>query len=168
MFAGLIDIDEETPSLPSMPLALQVDCDYDSVGLSLKAHPLSFIRPQLSRMKVVTASALQMPDKSNVRVAGLVLVRQQPSTREGHGVRDARGRDGHRQPDHPPRRLAALRTLHGSQASTLLASGRLQHAHNIIHVSADKLDDLTEILPSITPPLATSIDRLRDTRQGAP
>ena len=62
----------------------QVDCDYSSLGLSLKAHPLSFVRPELNRLKVVSAAALaESPNNAIVRVAGLVLVRQQPSTAKG-------------------------------------------------------------------------------------
>jgi error-prone DNA polymerase len=151
LLAGLVDDDEVSPALPAMPLAIQVDCDYHSVGLSLKAHPLSFIRPALDTIKVVTAKALdERPDKSYVRVAGLVLVRQQPSTAKGTVFVTLEDETGIVNLIVRPQVWKRYGRA-GSRAATLLASGRLQRVNNVTHVSATKLEDLTDLIPTITP-----------------
>ena len=66
-------------SLPPMPLPEQVMADYQITGLSLKAHPLRFLRPALTTAGALTcAEATQLRDGGRVRVAGIVLVRQRP------------------------------------------------------------------------------------------
>src|SRR5262249_51150270 len=84
LFAALEDEPEPLPPLAEMSLEQHVVADYETTGLSLKAHPISLVRAELERLQVAPASALtEMADKDVVRVAGLVLVRQQPSTSKG-------------------------------------------------------------------------------------
>ncbi len=72
------------PFLPKMSAAEEVLADYRTAGLSLRAHPLQFLRADLEQRRVVTAESLQtLPDGQPVRVAGLVLVRQRPGTAKG-------------------------------------------------------------------------------------
>ena len=69
---------------PAMTPAEEVLADYRTTGLSLLAHPLQFLRGELEKLRVIPASGLQTwPDGKWVRVAGLVLVRQRPSTAKG-------------------------------------------------------------------------------------
>ena len=76
--ARLRDNEPET-RLPRMPLGEHVIHDYRSLGLSLKAHPLAFLRERLDRIGVTPNARLtSVPDGSRVSVAGLVLVRQRP------------------------------------------------------------------------------------------
>jgi error-prone DNA polymerase len=71
-------------AIPAMPPYEEVVADYRSVGLSLKAHPISFYRQQLNRLKITPAKALtKLHNGAKVRVAGLVLLRQRPSTAKG-------------------------------------------------------------------------------------
>jgi error-prone DNA polymerase len=76
-----------SPSLPEMPLHRHVVQDYATVGLSLKAHPVSFFREQLKRKKVTLSRDLMDPALSphgkRVVVAGVVLCRQRPGTASG-------------------------------------------------------------------------------------
>ena len=68
-----------------MPLGEHVIHDYRSLGLSLKAHPLAFLRERLDRIGVTPNARLaSVPDGRRVSVAGLVLVRQRPG--KGKGV----------------------------------------------------------------------------------
>ena len=71
---------------PSTPLH-EVVQDYATAGLSLKAHPMSFVRDELARRGVRTARELQdesrSPDGERVMAAGIVLVRQRPGTAAG-------------------------------------------------------------------------------------
>jgi error-prone DNA polymerase len=86
LYAGtpLKDPAEEKIALPEMTLSEHVIQDYASTSLSLKAHPVSFIREQLDRLHVLSASALAgAKDGDHVKVAGLILVRQRPGTASG-------------------------------------------------------------------------------------
>ena len=65
--------------LPPMPLGEHVIHDYRSLGLSLKAHPVAFLRERLDRAGVTpNARPALGRDGRRVSVAGLVLVRQRP------------------------------------------------------------------------------------------
>ena len=62
----------------------EVFADYQTAGLSLKAHPLSFHRQLLDQLNVVPAAKLRvLQNRRRVCVAGLVLLRQRPSTAKG-------------------------------------------------------------------------------------
>jgi error-prone DNA polymerase len=151
LFAGLNDDEEDSPALPLMPLAQQVVCDYNSLGLSLKAHPISFLRPELDRLKVVSASALaETKDKAFVRVAGLVLVRQHPSTAKGVVFVTLEDETGSVNLIVRP---SVWQRYHvaASRAITLLASGKLQRAYDVTHVLATRLEDLSSQVPGIAP-----------------
>ncbi|WP_343534271.1 error-prone DNA polymerase [Pedobacter sp.] len=71
-------------SLPLMPTSEHVIHDYAHVGLSLKAHPVSFIRKELEALHVLsTKTANEAKDGEKIKVAGLILVRQRPGTASG-------------------------------------------------------------------------------------
>ena len=58
--------------------------DYGHVGLTLRAHPVTFLRADLLRQRIVTcAEATKADDGRWLQTAGLVLVRQKPSTAKG-------------------------------------------------------------------------------------
>jgi len=79
LFEDLAAEDESAAELPTMDGQEEVFADYRSVGLSLKAHPISFFRSQLEQLDVVPVGALKSTkDGRFVRVGGLVLVRQRP------------------------------------------------------------------------------------------
>jgi len=70
---------EVEPPLPAMPLADEVVADYQTTRLSLKGHPVQFLRARLATEGVLTcAEANAAPDGRRVRVAGVVLIRQRP------------------------------------------------------------------------------------------
>ena len=75
---------EPNADLPQMPLGEAVVHDYKSLTLSLKSHPVSFLRQRLEQRRVLKASDLsQRRNGEIVEVAGLVLVRQRPGTASG-------------------------------------------------------------------------------------
>ncbi len=77
-------IDVTPPTLPQMPLGQEVMADYTTTRLSLKAHPVSLIRPQLAARGVLPAAdLLTHPPGRWVSVVGLILVRQRPGTASG-------------------------------------------------------------------------------------
>ena len=84
--AGAIgpEVSEPSVALAAAPAGREVVDDYAKSGLSLRAHPLAFLRAALSRRRVTPSAGLeQMVDGKRVRVAGLVLVRQRPGSAKG-------------------------------------------------------------------------------------
>jgi error-prone DNA polymerase len=149
LFANHVD-DEPIPlSLPRMSAPDQVLADYGTVGMSLKAHPISFARQQLQRQKVLPAGQLAaLRDSRMVRVAGLVLVRQRPGTAKGitfMTLEDETGvanlvikQDVWNRFRRPAR-----------QAVALVAHGRLQNRQGVVHVVVSRLEDLSEWLTGL-------------------
>jgi error-prone DNA polymerase len=76
--------DENVQPLPEMPLPEQVVADYQTIRLSLKGHPMEFLRPMFTRERVVACNAIaHVNDKKQVSCAGVVLVRQRPGSANG-------------------------------------------------------------------------------------
>jgi error-prone DNA polymerase len=70
--------------LPQMPLSEEVVADYQTQRLSLKAHPLAFLRASLAERGFVRACDLrERKFRSMVQVAGVVLIRQRPGSAKG-------------------------------------------------------------------------------------
>ncbi|AKM07732.1 error-prone DNA polymerase [Pelagerythrobacter marensis] len=74
------ELGEEPPAaLPAMPLSEQVAADYQTTRLSLKAHPMAFLRPMFDREGVLPCTALtDCLNGARAQVGGVVLVRQRP------------------------------------------------------------------------------------------
>jgi error-prone DNA polymerase len=129
-----------------MPIEQQVAADYQTVGLSLKAHPVGLIRPELDQLQVLSAADLaKADDKSIVRVAGLVLVRQQPSTSKGTifmTLEDETGVVNLVVWPHLWKRYRAV--VRG--ATAILAQGKLERASGVTHVIPGTLEDLSQSL----------------------
>jgi error-prone DNA polymerase len=74
----------EPVQLPAMPLSEHVVNDYQTIRLSLKAHPMSFLREHYARQKFITADQLKtIRDGKRLSMAGLVLIRQRPGSAKG-------------------------------------------------------------------------------------
>ena len=132
-----------------MPLDQRVLADYRTVGLSLTAHPLSLVRSEIKSLGVVPASALaEIADGAAVSVAGLVLVRQRPSTAKGIIFATLEDETGIAnliiRPEVWQRYRSAAR-----QASVLLARGKLQRSQGVTHVRVTQLADLSRLLPQM-------------------
>ena len=71
-------------TLPDMPLSEHVVADYQTMRLSLKAHPMAFLRADLAVRRFTPASNLrQCRNGSMIDVAGIVLIRQRPGSAKG-------------------------------------------------------------------------------------
>ncbi len=71
--------DEADPRLPTMPMSDEVAADYQVTRLSLKGHPMAFLRARLRDEGVLTSAEVGAArDGARVKVAGVVLVRQRP------------------------------------------------------------------------------------------
>ncbi len=138
--------DEPLPVLPVMSAQEQVVADYAAAGLSLRKHPVSFLREALRQMRVVSAEDLSIlvPDR-RVRVAGLVLMRQRPSTASGITFVTLEDETGIANLVVYPSVWQHFRQT-ARFASVLMATGRLQREGDVIHVVCDRLDDVSEML----------------------
>jgi error-prone DNA polymerase len=75
---------EPAASLPRASAGQEVVQDYRATGLTLRSHPLTFLRSRLRAKRVLTAiDVKQIANEKVVNVAGLVLFRQQPQTAKG-------------------------------------------------------------------------------------
>jgi error-prone DNA polymerase len=76
--------DEHAQPLPLMPLPEHVVADYQTIRLSLKGHPMEFLRPMFSGEGVIACrDVCHDRDRQYVRCAGVVLVRQRPGSAKG-------------------------------------------------------------------------------------
>ena len=143
-----MDLQSEA-ELPKMSPAEEVLADYRSLGLSLKGHPLEFLRSGLDQDDVATAKRLgTLPDGKPVRVAGIVLVRQRPGTAKGITFVTLEDETGTanliiRANVWKRFREAAM------GAKLLLATGRLQRQGRVVHVLVNRLEDLSPRLEEL-------------------
>jgi error-prone DNA polymerase len=144
---------EEGAGLPEMPLSQHVIEDYRALQLTLKRHPMAFLRERFTRRGVVANDRLSTcKNGQKIAVAGLVLVRQRPGTASGvifmtledetgianvvvwsHLFEQARG-------------VVMTAKLIGCQGKLQIEG---QPPHQVIHVVAERLTDLTGMLQSL-------------------
>lgn len=79
-----LEPEDESVALPLMEPEEEVYADYRTTGFSLRSHPLAFQRERLEQLGVIPISRLsELPNEIWVDVAGIVLLRQRPSTAKG-------------------------------------------------------------------------------------
>ena len=139
-------VDEADPHLPTMSDQDSVVQDYATAGLSLKQHPVLFLRAQLTVLRAISAADLaeHAPDR-RVKVAGLVLMRQRPQTAAGITFMTLEDETGITNLVIYPNVWQRFRQT-ARFATVLMASGRLQREGDVIHVVCDRLDDVSEML----------------------
>jgi error-prone DNA polymerase len=143
--------------LPAMALGEHVVEDYRSLSLSLKRHPLAFLRSELERDGIVPAAELAtLPVERRVAIAGLVLIRQRPGSAKGVIFITLEDETGIANLIvWPPILERFRRTVLG--ATLLYCKGRLQREEGVIHVVAEDLRDLTPRLQTLR--ARTGIDK---------
>ena len=135
------------PALPAPPLSEEVVCDYETIRLSLKAHPVGFLRERLARGGAVPASAIDaVPDGRRTAMAGVVLVRQRPGSAKGVVFLTLEDETGVTNVVVWPKVFDQYRPL-VMGARMLLVRGRVQRAPDsegrVTHLVADSLEDRT-------------------------
>jgi error-prone DNA polymerase len=138
-------------ALPPMSPAEEVLADYRATGLSLRGHPMEFLRAELDALGVAPAAGLKTwPNGQPVCVAGIVLVRQRPSTAKGITFVTLEDETGTANLIVRPGIWQRCRTA-AMGATLLLARGTLQRQEGIIHVLVTGLEDLSARLDALGP-----------------
>ena len=137
---------EPDARLPPMPLGAHVVEDYRRLSLSLKAHPASFLRARLSARGILCSEALRsVKNGERVTVAGLVLVRQRPGTAAGVIFMTLEDETGVANIIVWPKIFERLRAIVlGSRF--VAVTGKLQSEQGVIHIVAERMNDLTPML----------------------
>ncbi len=141
---------EPDAALPVMPLAEEVVADYQITRISLKGHPMQFLRATLDDDGIIScAEANLAPDGRKVRVAGVVLIRQRPG--KGNAVfitiEDETG---------IVNALMWARDMEEQRAAVMgsrliLAEGEIQRSkEGVVHLMAKRIIDQTAMLGLLT------------------
>lgn len=154
--------DEPDANLPAMPLPEEVVADYQTTRLSLKGHPMQFLRAAFANEGVLSCTdANAAPDGQKVRVAGVALIRQRPG--KGNAIfltiEDETGianallwtRDMEKQ------RRAVM------SARLMLIEGQIQRSkEGVVHVMVARVIDRTAMLSHLTAGNYSPSERRRD------
>lgn len=146
------DPKEQKITLPEMGLSEHVVHDYATTSLSLKAHPVSFIREKLSALHVLSAEDIaKLKNGDRVKVAGLILVRQRPGTASGIcfvTIEDETGTVN----------LVVFAKLFDQyrkeimQSRLLMVEGNLQREGQVVHVIARRCFNYSRLLRHLNAP----------------
>jgi error-prone DNA polymerase len=144
-----VDMDEPPAALPPAAPLQEVVADYGSTGLSLRQHPIAFLRPLLDKLGVVASNRLGSVEAGRrLKVAGIVLLRQRPSTANGITFVTLEDETGmvnliiRQQVWERHRRVART-------SSVFLAHGHLQREAGVTHVLVTSLEDLSAPLAEL-------------------
>jgi error-prone DNA polymerase len=141
---------EPLVTLPIMPLSEHVVNDYRTLRLSLKAHPLSFLRDRIRAARFAACGDLKaMRDGAKVSVAGVVLVRQRPGSAAGVVFMTIEDETGIANSVIWPKVLERERKV-VMGARLVVVHGRIQRHEDIIHVVATRLEDRSDWLSLLT------------------
>ncbi len=142
---------ENNVKLPQLSLSEHVLHGYAVTSLSVKAHPVSFIREQLSMCNVIpTGDLIKGNDSDIVRVAGLILVRQRPGTAGGICFITIEDETGNAN-------LVVFKNLFENiyrkeilQSKLLMVEGKLQKEGEVIHVIVQHCENWSKLLRKLT------------------
>ncbi|MEE8549557.1 MAG: error-prone DNA polymerase [Alphaproteobacteria bacterium] len=138
-----------TAPLPAMSLGEHVIEDYRSLRLSLKEHPAALLRKELARRGYRPCAVLgNRPAGTRVSVAGLVLVRQRPGSASGVIFVTLEDEGGIANLVVWPGVFEAFRPV-VLKSRLMGVTGKVQREGEVIHVVAERLVDLSPLLPTL-------------------
>jgi len=159
---------ELNTSLPKMELSEHVVQDYASFSLSVKAHPVQFVREKLNRLQVVPTGKLPaMKDGDRIKVAGLVLVRQRPGTAKGVCFMTIEDETGFAN-------LVVFQNIFEKfrpavlQSRLVLVEGKLQIEGEVIHVIVEHCSNITGLLSALHEAPSGVIEHSQQLEMGFP
>ena len=144
LFGSLAADDDDTSYLPGLTVQQQVTEDYRTLGLSLRAHPVSFYRQALDSFRVTTADGLnQAQNGRHLRVAGLVIMRQRPATAKGITFVTLEDETGTCNLVIKPKIWQRYYQI-ARRSPAWIAHGKLEKRSGVIHVVINRLEDLSD------------------------
>jgi len=145
--AGNVETGQEAEvSLPRLTTGENVVQDYRNSSLSLGPHPAQLLRPQLKELGAVQAKDLAtLPEHKNVRIGGLVLVRQRPGTASGVIFATLEDETGIANIIIWPKVFETFRK-EVLASRLMVVEGKLQREGLVIHVVASRISDRTDLL----------------------
>jgi error-prone DNA polymerase len=147
--AVIAELDEPTVSLRPMAAGNEVVEDYGHVGLTLRAHPVSFLRDDLRRQRIVSCQeAANLRDRRRVETAGLTLIRQRPGSAKGVIFVTIEDETGVANLVVWTKVFEKYRSI-VMGASMLGVKGYVQREGEVVHVVAQHLTDLSGMLASV-------------------
>ncbi|WP_287095239.1 OB-fold nucleic acid binding domain-containing protein, partial [Mesorhizobium sp.] len=154
--AAAVREDDIVPEIAEPPVALrpmtagaEVVEDYGHLGLSLRDHPVSFLRADLRERRIVScAEAMDTRDGRWLEAAGIVLVRQRPGSAKGVMFITLEDETGIANLVVWPKVFEANRRTVLS-ASMMAVRGRIQREGEVVHLVAQRLTDLSAELASV-------------------
>jgi error-prone DNA polymerase len=142
----------ELPELPDVGPSRRMVADYAHTGLSLRAHPMEFLRGTLDARGVTRACELRderaCPNGRRVKVAGVVLVRQRPGTASGVVFITLEDETGIANLILWPRVFERFRVA-ARMSTLLLAQGSVERQGEVVHVHVHRLESLDEHAPEL-------------------
>ncbi|TCL73039.1 DnaE-like error-prone DNA polymerase [Rhizobium sp. BK251] len=137
---------EPAMRLPEMLPGEQVIEDYRYLSLSLKAHPVSFLREEFRRDGITrNVDLLSVPNGRVVIIAGLVLVRQRPGSAKGVIFMTIEDETGVANAIVWKKAFERYRSIIMG-ARLVKIRGRLQSESGVIHTVVDHIEDMTPTL----------------------
>ncbi len=144
---GLDEADGAPPAaLPRLTDAEEVVGDYQTIRLSLKGHPVAFLRERLTRAGAMTAEAYRTAkDNRRVSVGGVVLVRQRPGSARGVVFLTIEDETAVANLVVWPDVFERLRPV-VMGARMVLVTGKVQRAEGVAHLVVEDMVDWTPML----------------------
>src|SRR3984957_13174428 len=143
------EIEEPEVALKPMTAGSEVVEDYRHVGLTLRRHPVAFLRADLQARRIVTCEdAMQARDGRWLEAAGLVLVRQRPGSAKGVLFITLEDETGIANLVVWPQTFEKFRGV-VIGASMLAVRGRIQREGAVVHLVAHQLTDLSADLATV-------------------
>jgi error-prone DNA polymerase len=131
--------------LPEMTPFEETLADYAGSGLTTGRHPVSYLRAELRRHRVLpTATLPRVAAGSRVRIAGSIIVRQRPGTAKGMLFVTLEDETGMAQAIVTPQQLQEHRTTLVGSAG-LVVEGILEHRDGSLSIKAEKFWPLAEL-----------------------
>ncbi|MBL3562486.1 error-prone DNA polymerase [Rhodovulum sulfidophilum] len=158
-------IREPDVALPAMHLGEQVVEDYVSLRLSLRAHPMELLRPSLPGL--TPHDRLAGAPLQRTAICGLVITRQRPGTASGVIFLTLEDETGVANVVVWPKVFERFRrAVMGGRL--LRVTGRLQRDGIVVHLIAERVEDLSGRLCDLNHPLAGTIAAPRPCADDAP
>ncbi len=140
---------EDEVHLPPMPLGEEVINDYRFLHLSLRAHPSQFLRADLAARNILRNEALRgLANGTRARISGLVTCRQRPGSANGVVFMTIEDESAVANVIVWPKVFERVRPI-VLGARYVAVSGVVQQESGVIHVVADRLEDLTYLLAGL-------------------